>query len=387
MNTSGLRRVNERLAERKRDDVVTRIWTAWWPVLVVLGVVPAVCGDVRVQDITHLQGQRTNKLMGYGLVVGLPGTGDGEKYLPTMHALMRLHERYHAPIYTDSDIKGNKSVALVAVEAVIPEFGAREGQTVDVTVSAIGSAKSLKGGQLLTTPLQYAMFDEEDVTSQYVLALAGGRVSVPNEESLTRGTIRAGAVLEQEFLYLFIEEGCITLVLDDKHAGWTWAHTVARAINHEIANPSTRTTAGQDDYERLVAANDVAVAIGPKNVVVRIPSYELPNPSGFISRVQNTPLFMLPEQVARVVINRTTKNVSFTGAVTISPTVLQIPGVGTVLIGKPAERSDNSGEIGAVEFNELFQTLSEIKVSPDQLIDAIEHLHKTGTLHAQLQYE
>lgn len=344
--------------------------------------------QVHVQDIARLQGQRTNKLMGYGLVVGLNGTGDGDQYAPTMRALMRLHQRYHAPVLNVEDIAGNQSVALVAVEATLPEFGAREGQTVDVVVSAIGSAKSIAGGQLLTTPLQYAMFDENDPATQMILALAGGVVHLPDETVPTRGVVRQGATLEQDFFYHFIQDGAITLVLDDSHAGWTWAHMTARALNHELSNPAANLLAGDDQG---ASEQDWAVALGPKNVLVRIPPYEQRNPANYISRVLQTPLFMLPQQQAVVTINRATKNVSFTGNVTISPTVLQIPGLGTVLIGKQVKTDD--GQVGqpapvsAVEFSELMNTLSSVKASPDQLIDAIEHLHKSGTLHARLQYE
>jgi flagellar P-ring protein precursor FlgI len=359
---------------------------AWFgAVLLVAAATASLAGEVRVQDIARLQGQRINKLMGYGLVVGLPGTGDGEKYLPTMRALVRVHQRYHSPVFADADIKGNRSVALVAVEASIPEHGAREGQAVDVVVSALGSAKSLRGGQLLTTPLQYAMFDEQDPATQYILALAGGPITVPDDLVPTRGVIRQGAVLEQDFLYAFIENDCITLVLDETHAGWSWAHMVARAINHELANPAAPPTNAPNS--RIVVATDFAVAVGPKNVVVRIPSYELANPARFIAAVERTPLFDLPEPAAVVTINRTTKNVSFTASVRVSPTVLQVPGVGTVRIG-PTEKDGGpaSGKVATVGFNELFNTLSAIKVSPDQMINAIEHLHESGALHAQLQY-
>lgn len=343
--------------------------------------------EVRVQDIVRLQGQRTNKLMGYGLVVGLAGTGDGDKYLPTMRALARMHQRYHAPILADTDIKGNRSVALVSVEAVVPENGGREGQAVDVVIAALGSAKSLRGGQLLTTPLQYALFDEEDPATQYILALAGGPVSVPDEKTPTHGLVRSGAVLEDDFLYTFIQDGTITLVLDDTHAGWTWAHLVARAINHELSNPAVGPAAAERPGGSPNVSLEPAVALGPKSIVVHIPPYELASPARFISHVQETPLFDLPEPAAVVTISRTTKNVSFTAGVRVSPTVLQIPGVGAVRIGKTEDEQGQPIPGGTVGFNELFDTLSAIKVTPDQLIDAIEHLHQTGTLHAQLQYK
>jgi flagellar P-ring protein precursor FlgI len=350
--------------------------------LLLMSAAPATLAGVRVQDIARLQGQRTNKLMGYGLVVGLPGTGDGDQYLPTMRALAALHQRYHQPILSDEDISGNGSVALVAVEATIGEFGGREGQTLDVTVSTLGTCESLRGGQLLTTPLQFALFDPDDPRTQGIFALAGGSVFIPDDLAPTRGTIRSGATLEMDCFYGFIQQDTITLVLNDTHAGWSWSHVVARAINHELTNPALkqRSPAGGQP----VVAPDAAFAAGPKNVVVHIPTYELADPANYISRVLQAPLFLLPEPEARVTINRTTKNVSFTASVTVSPTVLQVPGVGTIQIGQADEAS---GALKPVEFGELFTTLSAIQVTPDQMIDAIEHLHKTGTLHAQLRYE
>ncbi len=344
---------------------------------------------IRVQDVARLQGQHTNRLMGYGLVVGLPGTGDGEKYLATMRALARMHQRYHCPVLADNDVKGNRSVALVVVEAVIPEHGARAGQSVDVTVSAIGSAKSLRGGQLLTTPLQYAMFDEQDPATQYILALAGGQITIPDEKSPGRGLVRGGAVLEEDFIYNFIKDGCVTLVLDEAHADWSWAHLVARAINYQVSVPApagNQPRPGGSDTQFGPVRVELAVATGPKNVVVHIPPYELASPARFISSIEQTPLFDLPEQAALVTINRTTGNVSFTASVRVSPTVLQIPGVGVVRIGRTDEKGQPI-EGGTVGLNELFDTLSSIKVTPDQLIDAIEHLHQSGTLHAQVQYK
>ncbi len=386
---------------------------AWFPAMVTVFaalLAPPAAAEVRVQDVARLQGQRTNKLMGYGLVVGLNGTGDGEKYVPTMRALMRLHQRFHSPVVELSEVRGNRSVALVAVEAQIPEWGAREGQTIDVTVSAIGSAKSLKGGQLLVTPLQYALFDEQDPMTQGILALAGGRVSLLSEAEPSRGIISQGATLEEDFIYSFIEDDRITLVLDDAHAGWPWAQMIARAINHEHSGALTLRPGANGDVTDTGGA-DVAVAADPRNVIVVIPGYERSNPAAFISRVLQTPLFMLPQQQARVTINRATKTVSFTGSVRVSPTTLAVPGLGNVTIG----RSESPGRNGAaaepagrptpaaaaapaasptlrpasaaVEFSEFLAALSGVKASPDQIIAAIESLQRSGSLHAQVQYE
>ncbi|MFO0839418.1 MAG: flagellar basal body P-ring protein FlgI [Phycisphaerae bacterium] len=342
----------------------------------------AVRAEVRVQDIARLQGQRTNKLMGFGLVVGLSGTGDGGKYANTTRALMALHRKYEQPVVEANELRANNNVALVTVEVVIPEFGAREGQALDVIVAAVGPAKSLKGGQLLTTPLQ-----ESTLTIPDVLALAGGRIELPDVSAATRGFIRGGATLEQDFFYTFVEDGFVTFVLDESHAGYPFAQMVARAINHEIAGPASARGSG-DGRGFVPAPGEGAVAIGPKQVRVRIPEAELAQPAGFITRALQTPLFIMPQQPARVVINRASKQVSCTGAVTLSPTVLQIPGLGTLTVGTPTTSAPSESEAppAGVEFQALLDAMAKIKLTPDRIIETVEHLHRTGTLHAQLVY-
>ncbi len=341
-------------------------------------------GEVRVQDVCSLVGQRTNKLQGIGLVVGLSGTGDGGKYANAMRALMSLHRKYEQPVLDIDELKANNSVALVMVEVTIPEFGGREGQALDVTVSCLGPAKSLQNGQLLTTPLQDATLTVPDI-----FALASGRVEASDPKAATRGTIRGGATLEADFFYSFLDNGYVTLALHDSQARYPMARMVARAVNHELAGPSID---GEDETGEAPA--EAACATGPASVRVRVPDYELPDPSGFITRVLQAPLFALPEQQARVVINRSTKSVSFTGSVTISPTILQIPGVGSVSVGSapqagagpPGFVALDSTNSGGVKLQDLLTTLEKLKLNGRQVVEAIEQLERTGTLHAQLAY-
>lgn len=341
--------------------------------------------ETRVQDVARLQGQRTNKLVGFGLVVGLPGTGDGGKNERVKRALMAMHKNFHQPVMDIAELDGVSNVTIVSVEASIPEYGAREGETVDVVVSAIGQVKSLAGGQLLTTPLQYAALDPTDPSTQEILALAGGRIDLPEPSAPTRGLIRNGATLEADFLYSFIEDDHIWLVLDNARAGWPWANAIARMINYELASDDD----GGASNGRVVVDQAPAVAIGPKNVRVMIPARERSRPAAFIQRVLQTPIFDAPDLPARVVINRTSQTINVTGTVTVAPTVLQIPGVGAVSVGvsgKPADPAKPDAGAAAVEFQELLQTLNQLKVDPGRIIAAIEDLHRTGTLNAQLVY-
>lgn len=351
----------------------------------VLATGAAVRGEVRVQDVARLQGLHTNTLTGFGLVVGLKSTGDGGQYANTVRALQQLHRRYEQPVLDPRELKANNNVALVTVEVTIPSHGARVGERLDVVVSCVGPAKSLEGGQLLTTPLQDSL-----LISQDILALARGRIELADAKTPTRGVIKAGATLESDFVYNFIEDQHVTLILADSHATFPMAQMIARAIEHELTSEDGGGVLDRDADGRIITQDNVAVATGPNQVRVRIPSYELVRPAAFISRVLETPLFTLPKQPARVVINRQTRDIAFTGVVTISPTVLQVRGLGTVSVGG----GDKSGGVvgvdseksGGVAFEQLLQTLSQIKASPEQMIAAVEQLHRAGSLHAQLIY-
>lgn len=343
--------------------------------------------DLRVQDVCKLQGQRTNKLAGWGLVVGLDGTGDGAKSPSTLRALMQLHRFYHAPVADIKELAANNNVAIVSVELTIPENGAREGQALDVVVSAVGPAKSLRGGRLLMTPLQDATLSIPNI-----LAHAAGRVDVLDPKNPKSGVIRRGGVLEEDFLYSFIEDDIVTLVLDDAKTGYPWAQVVARTINHELANGAVGGTPG--DGGRIVVPPEMAVVADARNILVRIPEPERFRPASFLSRVLQARLFGIPEQPAIVVINRITNQVTFTETVTIGPTVLQLPS-GTLSIGGPngsapagagAVALDSTKSAG-VGFQELLNTLNKLQLPPDQIVAAVEQLHATGTLHAQLVYK
>lgn len=342
--------------------------------------------DMRIQDICKLQGQRTNKLAGWGLVVGLDGTGDGAKSPATLRALAQLHKVYHAPVADLKELIANNNVAIVSVELTIPEFGAREGQAIDVVVSAVGTAKSLKGGRLLMTPLQDAT-----LTVPNILAHAIGRVDVLDPKNPKNGVIRKGGTLAEDFLYNFIEDGIITLVLDDAKAGFAWAQIVARTINHELTNPAGNI--GPDGS--VVVQPEVALVADARNILVRIPDAELQRPAGFISRVLQARLFGAPDQPAVVVINRVTNQITFTETVTIAPTVLQLAS-GTLSIGGTGGTQSASGnstvgldstKSAGVGFQELLSTLTKLQLPADQVVAAVEQLHATGTLNAQLLYK
>lgn len=350
---------------------------------------PLASADIRVQDVARLQGQRTNKLSGWGLVVGLDGTGDGAKSPATLRALMELHKMYHAPVLETKELQANNNVAIVSVEVTIPQFGAREGEAIDAVVSCVGTAKSLRGGRLLTTPLQDSMLSVPNI-----LALATGRIDSLDPKNGKVGIIRGGCVLEEDFSYGFVQDNTVTLVLNEAKAGYGWGQVVARAINFELQNPAEEQDASKGTGGRIVVEEEPAVAINAKCIRVRIPRAEQARPAAFISRVLAARLFATPESPATVVINRTTNQVSFTENVTISPTVLQLPGLGTISVGGDGASAAPTGSIVGLDsakvagtaFQDLLNTLGKLQLPPEQVVQAVEHLHRTGTLHAQVVY-
>ena len=243
----------------------------------------------RVGDITHLQGQGQNILVGYGLVTGLNGTGDGGKYLPTMKGLAAMMARFGVRVDSIDDVQSAKNVAIVTIEAIIPDHGAREGELLDVTVTA-HAAKSLMGGRLMSTPLIY-----NDRNVDGLFAFAHGMIAV-TEDIPTAGVIRDGARMETDVVINVLATGTdlrsagfrnpwvqagetyITLVLDDTHAGWSMAAAIAQAVDKELSISA--------NVER------VALALDSKNIAVLVPKHQRGDPASWIRDVERTPLLM-----------------------------------------------------------------------------------------------
>ena len=263
----------------------------------------------RVGDITHLQGQGRNVLIGYGLVTGLAGTGDGGKFLPTMKAVAEMVARFGVQVDSIRDVESAKNTAVVMVEAVVPEHGGREGELLDLQITAV-AAKSLVGGRLLSTPLIY-----HDRGVDGLFAFGSGRIIVEGMVQ-TSGYIRQGGRLERNIFVNVLAEGkelrsigllspwirsdqtYLTLVLDDAHAGWSMATAIAQAVDKELSISA--------DVER------VALAVDSKNIVVLLPAHQLGDPASWIRDVERTPILMESGE-ARVTINRRTGTIVVTG--------------------------------------------------------------------------
>ena len=240
-----------------------------------------------LKNICRVKGQEENTLVGQGIVVGLKGTGDSANSIPTVRALARIIQLMGTPtgkrgaLELKEDIK---NVALVTVTATVPAAGARQGDTIDCTVSSIGGAKSLAGGQLFITAME-----GPQIESERVYAFSQGAIHVDDPKLPTTGRIFKGCRIEEDFFNPFIKDGKITLVLDRNHADFQVAQDVADLIN------------GQPYFQ--THSELTAQAINQENVVVQIPPQYRDKPVFFVSQVLSLPM-LEPQTEARVVINQ-----------------------------------------------------------------------------------
>ncbi|MFQ5592071.1 MAG: flagellar basal body P-ring protein FlgI [Phycisphaerae bacterium] len=360
---------------------------------------PAASGQIptaRVGDVTHVQGQGTNVLVGYGLVTGLDRTGDGGKYLPTMKALATMMGRFGAPVESLDDVQAAKNVAIVSLEVVVPAHGVREGERLDVAVSAL-AAKSLAGGRLLSTPLVY-----HDRNIPELFGFAQGPIAIEGGIE-TAGVIRDGARMERDVLVHVVARGSdllatgfnhpwiqpdatyITLVLSDAHAGWSMAAAVAQAVDKELSISA--------DVER------VALAMDSKNVVVLLPEHQRGDAASWIRDVERTPLLMESNE-ARVTINRRTGTIVVSGDTRLSPVIISQLGMTITVINPlpdgtvpvpPVKENDfvalDLKEKRQPNVNDLLEALNQLKVPFKDRVAILEEIHRAGKLHARILYE
>lgn len=348
--------------------------------------------NARVGDVTKLKGQRTNKLIGMGLVTGLSGTGDGDEYLPSMRPLAAALKRFANPVASIDELGGSNNCAIVMLEAVLPEYGVREGDTVDVQVTAFGAAKSLKGGRLLITPLLY-----HDFSVQKVFARASGKIEVLDDTELVTGIIRDGATVEEDVLVRFLATGrelpygadwidpnsrYITLVLDDAHASWAMVHEIATSINTELALAA--------DVEQI------ALAVDPKNVIVLVPPTQ--EFASWIQEVENAVL-LVPDAEARVIVDRRSGTIVVSGNAKMSPVIISQRGLTVTVTQQPGEPQEITGsplqsfvaldpsQAGDVNVGDLLEALKPLNVPIEDRIEILTKVHKLGKLHAELIFE
>ncbi len=367
-----------------RHEVGDRDWLwlllAALIVVILLTMAASPAHGVKIADITRVKGQEENRIFGWGLVTGLAGTGDGKSMATVRPYAMRL-KRLGNELQSAADVKKLKNVALVDLEAVIGPNGAREGDKLDVYVSASYSAGSLKGGRLVAAYLVAKLPGKAMITG--VLAEASGAVVIEGDSPETGGVIRGGAKMLVDVTAPYLKDGAFTLVLSDAQAGFAMASAVAKVVN-EYLPPGSQS---------------IAEALDTKNVRVRVPGSEAASVVRFIGEIRSLPV-LLPSQEAVVVINERTGDITITGDVEIGPVVIT-HGAMTISTVTPKPMPSEQMPIvkestwlvidpqrkGGTKLADLSAALNELKVPVKDKIAIIVNLHKTGKLYAKLKYE
>lgn len=357
----------------------------WLLALLLVADVASVQGQyLRIRDICRIKGHEENTLHGMGIVVGLQGTGDTDP--ATRRALARIMELMGKPVGQsgadlNEELKDVKSAALVYVTAQVPPEGARQGEQVPCSVNVAGSAKSLQGGRLLLTPLVGPVPGQTQV-----YAIAQGSVTLAPSGPPTSAVIHGGCRLEYDFSYPFTNsQDQVTLVIDRNHAGFPTAYAIQNAINEGEQQGSASAGLGRASW------GAIARAIDPVNIEVKIPAEYQDDRVGFVAHLLDTLVGVQPND-ARVVVNE--RN----GVIVVSEKVM----VGRVLVthknisiqtgndpvnGPLLLVDPDSQDTSTTRLKAMMDALNALKVSPQDIIDIIKSLERSGDLYGRLIIE
>lgn len=342
--------------------------------------------ETRLRNICRIKGQEENTLRGLGLVVGLNGTGEAGDP-STMRKLARAIELLGNPTSNTGfldpkaveELKKVKNAALVVVTATVPATGARRGEKLDCTVSAI-NGKSLVGGELA-----FAALKGPNLNDGRVFALSSGSVNVENIAVPTVGRIHNGSQMEQDVYTPFFqqrEDGLyITLVLDRHHASFHAAADVARSIR-EYYDERFYQNKGQAT-PLAYTAEQFVIARDATNIEVKIPASYVVDPVSFAYEILET-VITDEDPEARVVINTKTNTIVISGDVQIGDVVVVHNNI-VVEAGTTADFTALTEDItGNPSLQQLVDQLSVLKVSEADVIEIIRRIEVAGKLHGKL---
>ncbi|MCC1492388.1 flagellar basal body P-ring protein FlgI [Cognatishimia sp. F0-27] len=342
--------------------------------------------SVRIKDLVEIEGVRSNDLVGYGLVVGLNGTGDGIRNAPFTEEIMsNILERLGVNVSGEQFRPRN--VAAVLVTGKLPPF-ARAGNQIDITVSAIGDAKSLMGGTLIMTPLNAA--DGQIYAVAQGSIIAGGVEAEGDAARIvqgvpTSGVIPSGARIEREIDFNFAK--LTSLILALREPDFTTAARIEAVINSE--------------FNKSVALMEDA-----GTVRISLPNSELTSPAKLIVRIEN--MLVQPERKARVVVDQRSGTIVMGADVKISqvavsqgnltlriqenPIVVQpnpFSDGESLIVPRTEIEFDRDPEIKLAEIPstaslaEVISGLNALGVSPRDMIDILKSIKAAGALHAE----
>jgi len=355
--------------------------------LMVLALCASPSQAARIKDLASIKGVRSNQLVGYGLVVGLDGTGDDKKSIFTTQSIASMLEKMGVTV-NPKEIKA-ENVAAVMVTANLPPF-ARSGARIDAIVSSIGDAENLQGGNLLMTPLKggdgnvYAVAQGPVNTGGFAAQGAGASVS---KNFPTVGRLIEGATVEREVNFEFNTRTALTLSL--QQPDFTTASRITDAINGLF-------------YDPIAAATDAGT------IQLQVPTAYTGNIVELVAMIEK--LEVTPDNTARVVINERTGTVVMGEKVRIATIAIAHGNLsivvkenlqvsqplpfaegGQTVVTPDTNLSVHEGENQLVLFNggtsigDVVNALNALGVSPRDLIAIFQAIKAAGALQAELE--
>ena len=365
------------------------------PCLTVLLLAACLCAPLssmaaRIKEVAGIEGVRSNQLSGFGLIIGLDGTGDQTTQMPyTSQGLSNYLQQLGITLSAETLARLQlKNVAAVLVTAQLPAF-ARPGQTVDVTVSSMGNAKSLKGGTLISTPLKgadgeiYALAQGSIIVAGAGASAGGSKVQVNH---LGAGRIPNGAQIERSVPTPLLQGDSIKLGLEA--SDFQTARRVAQAINRHFGE-------------------GVARALDGRTVDVKAPG-DANDRISFIAELEELPLeSSIP--TAKVVVNSRTGSIVLNQAVTLGPCAiahgnLSISISSTPVISQPGPLSSGQTVVAekaniqiknepgfliqvpaSPQLSEVVRALNALGATPQDLLAILQAIKAAGALNAELE--
>ncbi len=355
-------------------------------IIFVLITIPQNCFPIRIKDIADIKGVRQNQLVGYGLVVGLDGTGDDDKTEFTRQSLVSMLKGMGIFV-NPKDVKVDNTAAVM-VTATLPPFS-RSGSRIDVVVSSIGNADSLQGGTLLLTPLKapngeiYAVAQGQISIGGFAVKGAAGSVQ---KNHPTVGKIPAGAIIEKELSVNLFTKNHIDINL--KEPDFTTSLRIANVI--------------EENFGKGIAESPDA-----GTVTVKVTDTHRTNIVAFLSLIEN--LEITPDTVAKVVLNERTGTIVMGEKVRISTVAISHGGLSIIVKEQPEVVQPlpfTTGETTVVprteievveeeadlivipegaNIGEVVRGLNSIGATPRDLIAILQAIKAAGALKAELE--
>jgi flagellar P-ring protein FlgI len=352
----------------------------WWP---------SPASAARIKEVASVQGVRTNALVGYGLVVGLDGTGDQTTSSPyTAQSLNAMLQQMGVTVPAGTTMQP-KNVAAVMVTAQLPPF-AQPGQTIDVNVSSLGNAKSLRGGTLIATPLKgadgqiYAMAQGNLIVGGAGAAAGGSKVQINH---LSAGRVPQGATVERS-VPTPLQQGDV-LQLDLNASDFNTARVVANAINERMGEGLAMPVDGRVVRVRMPADPGARVA--------------------FLADIENLDIDLAPP-AAKIVINARTGSVVMNQAVTLGACAVAHGNLSVTISSTPqvsqpnalstggqtvvAEKADitiaqQAGSLvqmaAGTRLADVVKALNALGATPQDLLAILQAMKAAGALNAELE--